>query len=84
MSPKSMTRSLVADGEEEEPVFDTCNEIRDKITAHLALPGLTKEEFCQKLTAQLHSASLQAEMDYVGRCWDEIVPRTPTQRVPVS
>ncbi|KAI1311171.1 hypothetical protein F5Y03DRAFT_343708 [Xylaria venustula] len=43
-------------GEETDdvPVYDTCDEIRRKISAHLkATPGLTQTQFCRDLYAQL-------------------------------
>ncbi|KAJ4251481.1 hypothetical protein NW762_011466 [Fusarium torreyae] len=45
------------DGEEsdEVPVYDTCDEIRRKINAHLKTPGLTQAQFCRDLYAQLHA-----------------------------
>ncbi|ROW14977.1 hypothetical protein VPNG_03467 [Cytospora leucostoma] len=36
-------------------VYDTCDEIRKKITAHLKTPGLTQAQFCRGLYAQLHA-----------------------------
>ncbi|KAK7728740.1 hypothetical protein SLS53_009368 [Cytospora paraplurivora] len=36
-------------------VYDTCDEIRKKITAHLKTPGLTQAQFCRDLYAQLHA-----------------------------
>ncbi|KAI0805160.1 hypothetical protein GGR55DRAFT_300835 [Xylaria sp. FL0064] len=42
-------------GEEEDDVeiYDTCDEIRRKINAHLKTPGLTQTQFCRDLYAQL-------------------------------
>lgn len=42
-------------GEERDavPIFDTCDEIRKKIAAHLKTPGLTQAQFCRDLYAQL-------------------------------
>ncbi|KAI0971917.1 hypothetical protein F4678DRAFT_430502 [Xylaria arbuscula] len=45
-------------GEEtdEVPVYDTCDEIRRKISAHLkATPGLTQTQFCRDMYAQLRA-----------------------------
>lgn len=36
------------------PVYDSCDEIRKKINAHLAKPGVTQAQFCRDLAAQLH------------------------------
>lgn len=43
------------DGEETDsvPVFDTADEIRKKISAHLKTPGLTQAQFCRDLYTQL-------------------------------
>ncbi|KAI0476564.1 hypothetical protein GGR56DRAFT_694136 [Xylariaceae sp. FL0804] len=45
------------DGEEEDevPVYDTCDEVRRKLAAHLRkTPGLTQAQLCRDLYAQLH------------------------------
>ncbi|KAH8890165.1 hypothetical protein GQ53DRAFT_747637 [Thozetella sp. PMI_491] len=39
------------------PVYDSCDEIRKKITAHLAKPGVTQAQFCRDLLAQLQGPS---------------------------
>ncbi|KAK8134142.1 hypothetical protein PG984_006154 [Apiospora sp. TS-2023a] len=47
------------DGEEEDavPIYDTCDEVRKKINAHLRkTPGLTEAEFRRTLFAQLHKS----------------------------
>ncbi|KXX73484.1 hypothetical protein MMYC01_209130 [Madurella mycetomatis] len=43
------------DGEEDDevPVYDTCDEIRRKITAHLKKPGVTQAQLCRDIYAQL-------------------------------
>ncbi|KAH9887447.1 hypothetical protein F4778DRAFT_773745 [Xylariomycetidae sp. FL2044] len=43
-------------GEETDsvPVFDTCDEVRKKISAHLQTPGLTQAQFCRDIFATLH------------------------------
>ncbi|KAI0908707.1 hypothetical protein F4823DRAFT_597922 [Ustulina deusta] len=48
-------------GEEEDcvPVYDTCDEIRRKINAHLKTPGLTQTQFCRHLYAQLRAPRCQ-------------------------
>lgn len=45
------------DGEEDDsvPVFDTADELRKKISAHLKTPGLTAAQFCRDLYAQLNA-----------------------------
>ncbi|KAI1155375.1 hypothetical protein F4825DRAFT_407475 [Nemania diffusa] len=42
-------------GEETDsvPVYDTCDEVRRKINAHLKTPGLTQAQFCRDIYAQL-------------------------------
>ena len=42
------------DEERDVDVFDTCDEIRKKINAHLMKPGVTQAQFCRNLTEQLH------------------------------
>ncbi|KAI1762217.1 hypothetical protein GGR53DRAFT_502244 [Hypoxylon sp. FL1150] len=48
-------------GEEtdEVPVFDTCDEIRRKINAHIKTPGLTAAQFCRDIYAQLHMPAVK-------------------------
>lgn len=45
------------DGQEtdEVPVWDTADEIRKKINAHLKTPGLTQAQFCRDVYAQLNA-----------------------------
>lgn len=47
------------DGEEERKVevYDTCDEIRRKINAHLVKSGITQAQFCRDIAAQLHDES---------------------------
>lgn len=49
-------------GEEtdEVPVFDSADEIRKKINAHLKTPGLTQAQFCRDLYAQLKAPTVKA------------------------
>ena len=44
------------DGEEDDsvPVYDTCADVRRKISAHLRDPGVTQAQFCRELHSQLH------------------------------
>lgn len=37
------------------PVYDTCDDVRRKINAHLKTPGLTQTQFCRDLYAQLRA-----------------------------
>ncbi|KAI1213571.1 uncharacterized protein F4807DRAFT_411649 [Annulohypoxylon truncatum] len=48
-------------GEEtdEVPVYDTCDEIRKKITKHLQTPGVTAAQFCRDIYAQLSHPSIK-------------------------
>lgn len=50
------------DGEEDDDVcvYDSCDEIRKKISAHLQTPGLTQAQFCRDLYAQLHVPACKA------------------------
>ena len=45
------------EGEEDDavPVYETCDEVRRKINAHLKKPGVTQAQFCRDMYAQLHS-----------------------------
>lgn len=47
---------IYLEGEEDDDVsvYDTCDEIRRKINAHLRTPGVTQAQFCRDLYAQLH------------------------------
>lgn len=61
-------------GEETDsvPVYDTCDEIRRKITAHLKAAGVTQAQFCRDLHAQLNMPgckSIQSKMlnDFRGK-----------------
>lgn len=42
------------------PVFDSADEIRKKINAHLKTPGLTQAQFCRDLYAQLRAPTCKA------------------------
>lgn len=61
-------------GEETDsvPVFETCDVVRRKITAHLNTPGTTQAQFCRDLHAQLKMPgckSIQSKMlnDFRGK-----------------
>jgi hypothetical protein len=43
-------------------VYDSCDEIRRKITVHLLKPGVTKAQFCRDLKAMLYSPSAPARI----------------------
>jgi hypothetical protein len=47
---------IVLPGEEENriEVYDTCDEVRRKISAHLRKPDVTQAAFCRDLTSMLH------------------------------
>ena len=36
-------------------IYDSCDEVRRKVNAHLAKPGITQAAFCRDLEAQLHT-----------------------------
>lgn len=36
-------------------IYDSCDEVRRKINAHLTKPGITQAQFCRDLEAQLHT-----------------------------
>jgi hypothetical protein len=46
---------IVLDGEEndEVPVFDSCDEVRKKISAYIQRPGVTQASLCREIHAQL-------------------------------
>ncbi|KAI1407645.1 hypothetical protein F5Y13DRAFT_124051 [Hypoxylon sp. FL1857] len=48
-------------GEETDSVsiYDTCDEIRKKINAHLRTPGMTQAQFCRDLYTQLHAPKIK-------------------------
>jgi len=48
--------AVTLDGEAEDnvKVYDTCDEIRRKIGAHLRRVGVTRAQFCRDLSAQIH------------------------------
>jgi hypothetical protein len=50
------TDNIQLDGElvDAVEVYDSCNEIRKKISAHLRKPGVTQAQFCRDLHAQFH------------------------------
>ncbi|KAF3059335.1 Glucan endo-1,3-beta-glucosidase BGN13.1 [Daldinia childiae] len=45
--------SLPGEETDSVPVYDTCDEVRRKINAHLKTPGLTAAQFCRDIYAQL-------------------------------
>ncbi|KAK4454571.1 hypothetical protein QBC34DRAFT_433511 [Podospora aff. communis PSN243] len=49
--------TVVLEGEDTDsvPVFDSCDEIRRKINAHMKNPNVTQAQFCRDILAQLHS-----------------------------
>lgn len=51
--------SISLPGEENNnvQVYETCDEVRKKINAHLVKPGVTQASFCRELTAQLHTGT---------------------------
>lgn len=52
-----LTRQRETIGEETDSVevYDSCDEIRKKIAAHLRKPGVTGAQLCRDLLAQYHS-----------------------------
>lgn len=55
---------LHLDGEEDDkvPVYDTCADVRRKISAHLRDPGVTQAQFCRDLHSQLHGPEKGAKI----------------------
>ncbi|KAI0382723.1 hypothetical protein F5Y04DRAFT_252197 [Hypomontagnella monticulosa] len=60
-APATDISNIHLDGEETDsvPVYDTCDEIRKKISAHLRTPGLTAAQFCRDIYAQLHQPKVK-------------------------
>ncbi|KAI1781330.1 hypothetical protein F4818DRAFT_398731 [Hypoxylon cercidicola] len=60
-APQVSTADIHLPGEEtdEVPVYDTCDEIRKKINAHLKTPGLTAAQFCRDIYAQLRAPTVK-------------------------
>ncbi|KAI0835656.1 hypothetical protein F5Y06DRAFT_275952 [Hypoxylon sp. FL0890] len=54
--------SVQLPGEETDsvPVYDTCDEIRKKINAHLQTPGVTAAQFCRDIYAQLKQPKVKS------------------------
>ncbi|XXG99601.1 hypothetical protein Hte_005942 [Hypoxylon texense] len=54
--------NVYLEGEEDDDVwvFDTCDEVRRKIRAHLRTPGVTQAQFCRDLYAQLHAPKIKS------------------------
>jgi hypothetical protein len=52
------------DGEEDDsvPVYDTCADVRRKISAYLRDPGVTQAQFCRDLHSQLHGPEKGAKI----------------------
>jgi len=50
---------IVLPGEDQDavPVYDSCDEVRRKINAHLKKPGVTQAQFCRDIYAQLKGPS---------------------------
>lgn len=62
-APADISRiELAGQDDDDVPVFDTCDEVRRKISAHMTKPGVTKAQFCRDLRAQLHSPSAPANI----------------------
>lgn len=55
---------IKVDGEETDtvPIFDTCDEIRRKIRAHLEKPGVTQAQFCRDVHAQFQGPKKPANI----------------------
>lgn len=57
--------SLPGEESDSVPVYDTCDEVRRKISAHLRRPGVTQAQFCREIRAQFHSADKPANIQNV-------------------
>ena len=56
------TIELPCQWDDDVPVYDTCAEVRKKISTHLQKQGVTKAQFCRDLYAQLHSSDAPAKI----------------------
>jgi hypothetical protein len=43
--------TLPGEDDDSVPIYDTCDDIRRKITAHLSKPGVTAAQFCRDISA---------------------------------
>ncbi|KAI1767916.1 hypothetical protein GGR53DRAFT_518157 [Hypoxylon sp. FL1150] len=50
---------LAGEEEDEVLVYDTCDDVRRKINAHLKTPGVTQAKFCRDLYAQLREPKVK-------------------------
>ncbi|KAK3941114.1 hypothetical protein QBC46DRAFT_110265 [Diplogelasinospora grovesii] len=55
---------IYLDGEEEDDVsvYETCDEVRRRINAHLKKPGVTQAQFCRDIYAQLHGPNKPSQI----------------------
>lgn len=55
--PITDIRGIALSGEASDDVrvYDSCDEVRRKINAHLVKAGVTQAQFCRELSAQLHT-----------------------------
>ncbi|EME49914.1 hypothetical protein DOTSEDRAFT_68657 [Dothistroma septosporum NZE10] len=61
-APTADIGRLFLDGEDERDfrLYDSCDELRKKITAHSMKAGVTQTHFCRDLIEHLHAT---------GKCW---------------
>ena len=59
-------------------VYDSCDEVRRKISAHLKKPGVTQAQFCRDMHAQLRAANVPAKIQssQLGRFQDNKGPKS--------
>ncbi|KAJ1331628.1 hypothetical protein MN608_05089 [Microdochium nivale] len=51
---------LEGEAQDDVPTYDSCDEIRKKINAHMKLPGVTAAQFCRDLYAQYQNPPVKA------------------------
>lgn len=56
-TPDISSISLPGEESNDVQVYETCDDIRKNINAHLVKPGITQASFCRELTAQLHTGT---------------------------
>ena len=61
-------------------VYNSCDEVRRKISAHLKKPGVTQVQFCRDMHAQLRAANVPAKIQssQLGRFQDSNGPKSGT------
>lgn len=64
LSPAVSITAVTLPGEETDsiPIYDTCDEVRHKISAHLCLPSVTGAQFCRDIAAMYHLTNKKIQL----------------------